>query len=201
MYLQPALRLFTIAPMNFGERLRAMRLSQGWRLEDVSERSGVEVGTISALEKRNSKRTEFAPQLAAAFGMTVDEFLRSDPSNSGLAHALSHVPRTVGFPKRYTWEQVMTGADLGELFETEMPDDANAPEHPKGTVFVWSTQKRPQIGALVLLRVRGALYARKYRQGREPGHWIAAASNGDYASFDSADAELELVAVAKYREF
>jgi transcriptional regulator with XRE-family HTH domain len=187
--------------MNLGERLRALRQARGWRLEDVSSRSGVEVGTLGALEARKSKRSEFTKQIAAGFGMTVDEFLGSDPSNSGLAQDVSHIPRTVVFPKRYKWEQVMAGVELGELFETEMPDDANAPEHPKGTVFVWSTQKQPQIGALVLLRVRGALYARKYRQGREPGHWIAAASNGDYASFDSADATLELVAVAKYREF
>lgn len=49
-----------------------------WTLEELEERSGVARGTISALEKRGSNKSEFAGQLAAAFGISVEQLLDED---------------------------------------------------------------------------------------------------------------------------
>jgi transcriptional regulator with XRE-family HTH domain len=43
--------------MALGKNIRALRGRLDWTLEKLSERSGVEVGTISALENRDSKRS------------------------------------------------------------------------------------------------------------------------------------------------
>lgn len=61
--------------MALGSRIRFYRQKLHWTLEQLSELSGVEVGTISALEKRDSKRSEFGGRIAKAFGMTLDELL------------------------------------------------------------------------------------------------------------------------------
>lgn len=59
--------------MATGKRIKHYRIKAGWTLADLSEASGVEVGTISALENRDSKRSEnFAP-IARAFGLTVEQ--------------------------------------------------------------------------------------------------------------------------------
>lgn len=44
-------------------------------LEYVSEKSGVDIGTISALENRDSSRSKFFPAIAKGLGMTFDELV------------------------------------------------------------------------------------------------------------------------------
>lgn len=61
--------------MSLGSRVREWRNFYKWTLDDLSDRSGVEKGTISAMENRGSKRSEFAGALAKAFGITTDELL------------------------------------------------------------------------------------------------------------------------------
>lgn len=61
--------------MPLGARIRHYRIKRGWTLEQLSERSRVDVGTISALEKRDSRRSEFAASLAGALDLTVEELL------------------------------------------------------------------------------------------------------------------------------
>lgn len=58
--------------MALGSRIRYYREKAGFTLDQLSERSGVEVGTISALEIRDSSRSKFASAIAAALGMTVE---------------------------------------------------------------------------------------------------------------------------------
>jgi len=58
--------------MPLGSKVRKFRELAGWTLAELSDRSGVDIGTISALERRDSKRSEFASALAAAFGLTVE---------------------------------------------------------------------------------------------------------------------------------
>ena len=55
--------------------MREWRTFYDWTLDELTDRSGVERGTISAMENRNSKRSEFAGALARAFGITTDELL------------------------------------------------------------------------------------------------------------------------------
>lgn len=59
--------------MATGKRIKHYRQKAGWKLADLSDACGVDVGTISALENRDSKRSEnFAP-IARAFGLTVEQ--------------------------------------------------------------------------------------------------------------------------------
>jgi transcriptional regulator with XRE-family HTH domain len=58
--------------MSLGEEVRRLRDKKGLTLDQLAELSGVEVGTISALENRKSERSKFAPALAKALGTTVE---------------------------------------------------------------------------------------------------------------------------------
>lgn len=59
--------------MALGKNIRRYRESLGLTLEHLSERSGVDVGTISALENRDSKRSQFATAIARALGMSTEQ--------------------------------------------------------------------------------------------------------------------------------
>ena len=65
------------------------RLALGWTLEQLSERSGVDVGTISALEVRDSKRSIKAPALAKALGISLEDLLDS-PGQSPDANKIEY---------------------------------------------------------------------------------------------------------------
>lgn len=58
--------------MALGSNIRRFRTKAGLTLEQLAERSGVEVGTISALELRDSSRSKYATALAAALDLTVE---------------------------------------------------------------------------------------------------------------------------------
>lgn len=66
--------------MALGKQIRRYRELLGWTLEELSDASNVEVGTISALEIRDSSRSKFAIPLAKAFGFTLEQL--SDESAS-----------------------------------------------------------------------------------------------------------------------
>ena len=90
--------------------------------------------------------------------------------------------------------------ELEELFSTTMPDDSCGAAWPRGLEVVWSTTRTAQPGSVVLVRDKhNQLHARHYRQGRAPGHWIAAAENPAFATFDSITDRLTVVAVAAFR--
>lgn len=58
--------------MALGARIRHYREKANLTLDQLSERSGVDVGTISALENRDSSRSKFATAIASSFGMNVE---------------------------------------------------------------------------------------------------------------------------------
>lgn len=64
--------------MATGKQIEKHRKFRGWTFEDLSDRSGVDVGTINALEKRDSSRSKYFGPIAKAFGLTV-EGLDSEP--------------------------------------------------------------------------------------------------------------------------
>lgn len=78
--------------MNLGAEIRRRRVEKGWTLDQLSERSGVDVGTISALETRGSSRSQYAPAIAKAFEISLDElygvvttaYAVTEPAISGL---------------------------------------------------------------------------------------------------------------------
>lgn len=58
--------------------MRALRESLGWTLDELAERSGVDLGTISALEVRESSRSKYAGQLAKALGVGLEQLLADE---------------------------------------------------------------------------------------------------------------------------
>jgi phage repressor protein C with HTH and peptisase S24 domain len=65
--------MFNVQPMGLGKTIREVRQALGWTLEKLEEESGVAVGTISALENRDSSRSQYFPQLAKAMGLTMEQ--------------------------------------------------------------------------------------------------------------------------------
>ena len=59
--------------MALGKTVKTMRKARGWTPQELSNRSGVPVGTIGALEVRNSVRSEYSAQLAKGFGVSLEE--------------------------------------------------------------------------------------------------------------------------------
>jgi phage repressor protein C with HTH and peptisase S24 domain len=64
--------------MGLGKTIREARTAKGWTLEQLEEKSGVAAGTISALENRDSSRSQYFPALAKALGLTVEQLGRPD---------------------------------------------------------------------------------------------------------------------------
>lgn len=71
--------------MALGKQVKRYRLFHGWKLEELSLKSGVDVGTISAIEVRDSKRSEKAPALAKALGLSVEQLLDESMDWSSVA--------------------------------------------------------------------------------------------------------------------
>lgn len=59
--------------MALGKQIKHYRTKAGLTLEDLEDLSGVDKGTLSALEVRDSKRSQYTSQIAAAFGLTSDQ--------------------------------------------------------------------------------------------------------------------------------
>lgn len=64
--------------MSLGKNLKALREAKGLDQKELEKLSGVRSVTISAIEVRNSKRSEFAAPLAAALGVSVEALLSDD---------------------------------------------------------------------------------------------------------------------------
>lgn len=79
--------------MALGASIRKHRERLGWTLEALSERSGVDIGTISALETRDSRRTQYAQALARALGLTVDQLYGAHPSNEGTVPVMEAISK------------------------------------------------------------------------------------------------------------
>lgn len=60
-------------------RLRSLRLEQGLSVPALSRLSNVSIRTIQDIEARGDCRVSTAKILAAALGVTMDEFCADDP--------------------------------------------------------------------------------------------------------------------------
>lgn len=61
--------------MSLGLQLKKYREAARLTYGELEELSGVGTASLNALEKRNSKRSEHAPAIAKAFGLTLDQLL------------------------------------------------------------------------------------------------------------------------------
>ena len=83
-------------------------------------------------------------------------------------------------------------------FTLAVPDEAMAPNLPRGTMLIFETGAAPEIGDTVLVSdASGTRHVRKYCQVRG-AHWEAQAINADYASFESERDGLAIVAVQRF---
>jgi transcriptional regulator with XRE-family HTH domain len=108
--------------MPLGARVRYYRDKLKLTLEELANASGVDVGTINALENRDSQRSKYTSALAKAFGLTVEQLL--DDSHDWLDPALqpsatqAHAPR-----KHYTVTRWLFSVDLFKALQHKKPSD------------------------------------------------------------------------------
>lgn len=109
--------------MALGANIRKLRTSLGLRLEDVSLASGVDVGTISALENRDSARSKYASDIAHALGTTVEELSGRDvPTGANIAPGpTQHGP--------YPLISKVQAGNWTELVDNLAPGDAISRHH------------------------------------------------------------------------
>lgn len=98
--------------MSLGSRIRHYREKAGWTLEQLSERCGVDVGTISALENRGSQRSKYATAIAAGFGMTLNQLEDEDadhhvPMERAPAHLRVNEPSTTIYSAKLSPEETL----------------------------------------------------------------------------------------------
>lgn len=114
--------------------------------------------------------------------------------NAPMAQMLSHLSPTM--LRIVTWETLMQGEPLPEVFILKAPDDALAPDVRAGAEIIWSTAKKPKLGSPIIVRDRrGHIYMRRLHEGVSPGHFVAASLNPAYRTLDSDEHGLQLVAV------
>lgn len=77
--------------MSIGDQIKKYRKAAGLKQVLLEELSGVAGGTISAMELRGSMTSRFLPQLAAAFGLTVDQLI--DEATDYTEHVRAYVAR------------------------------------------------------------------------------------------------------------
>lgn len=75
--------------MSLGKNIRTLRDARGWTLDDLAQRSGVDVGTISALENRDSRRSQFATQLAQALEVSTDQLAADEQPLSEVSEEIA----------------------------------------------------------------------------------------------------------------
>jgi transcriptional regulator with XRE-family HTH domain len=93
--------------MALGRQVRKYREQLGWTLLQLEEHSGVDTGTISALEARDSSRSKYSAALARAMGLTLDQLL--DETNT---YAASSTPLASDRPGVYAIPKRQPNADI-----------------------------------------------------------------------------------------
>lgn len=98
-------------------------------------------------------------------------------------------------PPRITLEALMERLEeLPERFIIAMPDDALAPQLPKGMELIFAKGQKPSPGHGVLVRDGdGRVFVRRYAEA-PGGRWLAQATNSAYATLEAERDSLQLVA-------
>lgn len=179
--------------MALGKNIRALRGRLDWTLEQLSERSGVEVGTISALENRDSKRSQFGTAIAKAMGVSLEDLENGnlDSAQPPTSRALEddaipvrmhHVPvvgTTQGGPTTRVWTDgdLPAGDGFGwvsvssrdrNAFALRVEGSSMAPRYEHGEYVLVEPNRRPEPGDDVIVRLRGGECMIKRLSARRP---------------------------------
>jgi transcriptional regulator with XRE-family HTH domain len=123
--------------------------------------------------------------LAARFLSVRSDWLATGqlPRDLGVAHEVS--PTYADHPT-LTLEILMKLGSLPRLFLLAVPDGALGPASPKGTTYLWDTDREPTPERLIIVKDRhGHAHVRAFELGAEPGRWTARA-HGAYPSWTDA---------------
>ena len=115
--------------------------------------------------------------------------------SASLAQQLSD-PTAIIRPTTIEWDLLMSLEPLPTVFCAAIPDDAMAPEFPKGCTVLFSTTEGPARprDAVLVRDQQGNLYFREFQQ-RTPQHFMAAATGGGVLPLDSQTDGLAVVAI------
>lgn len=199
MFSVHTLRMSSSTPprRGLGANLAAFRRAKQLTLAQLSDRSGVEVGTINAIETRGSLRSKVAPRLADALGISLDLLMSDNIDPLSIDLWDPNLMRTSPYHECpvIRWEGLMNREDVPGKFQAVIPNDAMSPIVPAGATCRIE-QRAPQYGDAVIVRDRlGALHFRAYRQRPSGGGFVAAPLNRAYATLDSDEHGLTVLAV------
>lgn len=107
--------------MNLGENIRKHRKSRGWTQEELAERSGVSQANISAIERRKSGRSNHAPALAKAFGVSLEELHGIAVNTDGSVQEEPAIYNVQPGPEVQGLVPLISWAQAGDWQETEDP--------------------------------------------------------------------------------
>lgn len=111
-----------------------------------------------------------------------------------VSHRMSHLPATM--IATTTWEAIMEGTEIPELFMLALRDQSLGDELPKGTRLIWQRSRNAEPGDVVLVRDGdGEVYARLVHEGTRRGHFLAAPASPAFRTLDSHEHKLEILAV------
>lgn len=148
--------------------------------------------------------------IAGALGWSVDRLIADNwtpaqPATAGVSvHPVAQNViqlRPHDESPLHAWEFILSvpATDLPKRFRAAMPDDALAPDTPRGVVLQFSTELSPTIGHGVLVQdAAGGRHVRRYAQGLGDA-WRAEARNTAYMTLHSGDG-VQLLAVVTGRD-
>ncbi len=167
--------------MNWRRKLESLRRAKKWTQEELAERVGVSVSTINSWIK-GTRTPEMGnlQKIASVFGMSLDEFLKEEPTRNFDADFQSSpqklilVPliswtRAVFWPKyadsgeslatdsfsgKGGEERILTNIGVGkDAFAVQVKGDSMEPEFPEGCTLIVDPGKKAIHGSYVVVYV------------------------------------------------
>jgi SOS-response transcriptional repressor LexA len=143
--------------MKLGEKVKKLRLERDLSIAELARAANIPLKSLAAIESRGSIKSEFAPQIAQALEVPVDDIL-SDPGEPHIGHLSDSI---LGLREARFKDPKFAGA---KLFAQMVPviswvragsfDDANDPFMP-GEADDWVPSLRRGGDNCYALRVRG----------------------------------------------
>lgn len=196
---------------SYWSRLKPEMDARGWGIQQMADKLGVSFQAVAKVRDGGAFGSENNLKAARLLDVTPEwlatgrgvKRLREDsrPAQPLQANALAQLasPSPFMLPVSITWEALMQTDDLPERFVVETPDDALAPNLPRGTAVVFERAGAAQPGECVLVQDnRGARYMRRYVQG-VGGAFTAQALNDAYVTLESGHDGLTVLAVMAWR--
>lgn len=156
---------------------------------------GISQGTLSQAE-RAGESSGLVAKFAALYGVNplwlTDESAEMQPVVAA-APAAPGEPRDILHVTRVDWGD-WVAVDLSARFEVELPNDALAPEYPKGVVMRFDPGRERRAGWPCIVKdAAGHFHVRDYEEGFG-GAWRAVARSRGFAPLDSEAHGLVFVA-------